>query len=199
MRCFIAVDLPAGVCAAIESVITDLSTGEGDGRREGRGADRGDVRWVVARNLHVTLKFLGSIPQSEATSVGTALRCLAAGIAPFTVRVTGLGMFPGARRARVIWVGLDGPPLEALAVNIDAALGTLGFARESRPFTPHITIGRVRSLRGWDQQLARVQVHASAEFGVSRVEEIVLYRSDLSPHGARYTAIDRLRLEGERE
>jgi 2'-5' RNA ligase len=75
----------------------------------------------------------------------------------------------------------------------------VGFQREPRAFTAHVTIGRVRSARGWDELLQRMAAYNEAEFGVSRVDEIVLYRSDLSSQGARYTAIDRLPLDGAGE
>lgn len=184
VRCFVAIDLAAGVRAAIAAVTSALAAGGGD------------VRWVTAQNLHVTLKFLGNVPEADVGALRVALGPVAARVAPFTIRVAGLGFFPGSRRARVIWVGLDGPALGVVAAGVDEALGVLGFPREARPFAPHVTIGRVRSQHGWEEQLDRVRMHASAEFGVSPVEEIVVYRSDLGPQGARYAAIDRLELGG---
>jgi 2'-5' RNA ligase len=187
IRCFVAVDLSPEVRAAIAAVTTEL-------REAG-----GDVRWVEAGNLHVTLKFLGHLPQPEVASVRAALADAARRLPPFTVRAAGLGMFPSAARARVVWAGLDAPELCRLADAVDGALAAVGFRREPRAFTPHVTIGRVRSARGWSELLQRMAAHDDTEFGVSRVDEIVLYRSDLGSQGARYTAIDRLPLDGTGE
>jgi 2'-5' RNA ligase len=179
IRCFVAIDLSVEIRAAIAAVIAAL-------REHG-----GDVRWVEAGNLHMTLKFLGHLSQAEVAAVCAALTHAARRLSPFTVHATGLGRFPSSGRARVIWAGLDAPDLSSLVDGVDGALAAVGFRGEPRAFTPHVTIGRVRSGRGWSELAQPVAAHGDVEFGVSLVDEIVLYRSDLSSQGARYTAIDR--------
>jgi 2'-5' RNA ligase len=182
IRCFVAVDLARGVVAALAALTARLR------------AAGGDVRWVAAENLHVTLKFLGHLRQERLVAVRAAVRAAAAETAPFAVSVAGLGAFPSPPRARVAWVGLHGPEMGALAARVDAALARAGFAPEARAFNPHVTIGRVRTPRGWDQVLKAMQVDWETDFGESPVSEVVIYRSDLGRDGARYTALERVPL-----
>jgi len=184
IRCFVAVDLAADVVAAIETVVAPI-------RQVG-----GDVRWVAKENLHVTLKFLGQISEARVDAVRAALSRCAKLRAPFEVTAMGLGAFPNQRRARVVWVGLDGPELGALSCGVDEELAGEGFPREARATIPHITIGRVRSPRGWERVLAAMRPYWENSFGKSRVDEIVLYRSDLRPEGPLYMALERLPLDG---
>jgi len=186
IRCFVAVDLAAHVLAAIEKVVGEM-------RQVG-----GDVRWVSSGNLHVTLKFLGEVPEARVDAARAALSRCAGLRPPFDVTARGLGTFPNLRRARVLWVGLAGPDLSNLAREVDEALAGEGFNREARPVVPHVTVGRVRSPRGWERVLAAMQPYWEDSFGESRVDEIVLYRSELRPQGPRYTALERVPLTGSR-
>ena len=184
MRAFVAVDLEPPVRGEIAATTEELR------------AAGGDVRWAQAENLHVTLKFLGSVAAERLTAVRAALERVAADAAPFELTVKGLGTFPSAERARVVWVGFVAGRLGALAQRVDAELAAVGFPLEGRPFTPHVTIGRVRGARGWSRVLAAMAPHGDKVFGCSGVADIVLYRSDLHPQGARYTALDRFGLAG---
>jgi 2'-5' RNA ligase len=182
IRCFVAVDLASEVVATVAAVTAEL-------RRAG-----GDVRWVGEENLHVTLKFLGELSPDRLGAVRAAVGAAARATAPFAVAAAGLGAFPTPERARVAWVGLEGPALGRLAGRVDEALAGAGFPREERAFVPHVTIGRVRSPRGWSRVLAAMRPHWGAAFGVSRITEVLLYRSDLGPAGARYVPLERLAL-----
>ena len=135
IRAFIAVELPPAVREAVEGVVRELRSGIGDG-----------VRWVRPEGVHLTLKFLGDIDAGSVPAVSRAMAQCAASAAPFDLFLEGVGVFPNARRPRVIWIGLGGAlePLLALQHSIDRELEGLGFARERRPFTPHLTLGRVR-------------------------------------------------------
>ncbi len=149
------------------------------------------MSWVAPENFHVTVKFLGSIDDSRVQSVIDALHTAVRGHTPFDLEVGGLGAFPSATRARVLWAGLVGgaAPLGALAASIEEALAGLGFPREDRAFSPHITLGRVRE-PGRAPALAEALGAASGRrFGRVTVAETALMRSDLSPRGARYTAL----------
>jgi 2'-5' RNA ligase len=152
-----------------------------------RGVAR-DVAWVAESNLHVTLKFLGQIDAARVEPIGDALAAVAARTAPFELAVRGLGAFPTPARARVLWAGLEpAAPLAALADDVDAALAALGFARESRPFAAHVTLGRVRESRrnpALADALAR-----PADCGRLPVTRVSLMRSELHPRGARYTEL----------
>ncbi len=149
------------------------------------------VGWVVPENLHLTLKFLGSVEPLRMEQIEGALQATAAAAAPFTLAVRGLGAFPSPARPRVIWAGVQtaGTAVAALASRLDDALGPLAFPREERPFSAHVTLGRVREPRR-DPALAEALAAGSEkDFGYFRVERMTLMRSDLSPRGARYTAL----------
>lgn len=185
-----AVNLASQVRAEIDTVTEAL--------RCAGVATGAHVRWVPAENLHVTLKFLGHIPDGRVAPVRVALRHVGVQAAPFTVGARGLGVFPTPRRARVVWVGLEAPELGVLAGRVDDAMAAVGFPRESRTFTPHITIGRVKDPRGWGGVLEAIASYGAQPFGDSRIDEIVLYRSELRPQGPLYTALERVPLGASR-
>jgi 2'-5' RNA ligase len=135
------------------------------------------IRWVAPENLHLTLKFLGEVEEARAASVAEALRSIHA--APFDLSMRGFGSFPG-----VVWVGCEGPAA-ALAEAVERVCAGLDFPRESRPFNPHVTIGRVKERRA----LRSLKLDPSADFGTQRVESFALMRSDLTPRGPIYTAL----------
>ncbi len=183
IRAFIAVELPPAVREAVEGVVRELRSGIGDG-----------VRWVRPEGVHLTLKFLGDIDADSVPAVSRALDRCAASAAPFDLFLEGVGVFPNARRPRVIWIGLGGALelLLALQHSIDRELEGLGFAGERRPFTPHLTLGRVRDGgspqqgRGVSEAVAAMTVERRAELPV---REIALIKSDLRPSGAVYTRL----------
>lgn len=152
------------------------------------------VAWVPAENLHLTLQFLGEQPEERLAAAEAALEDAAAESAPIEVALHGVGAFPGLERPRILWVGIAHGALElrALQARVAAALARQGFPPEERPWHPHLTIGRVHDDRRWRRQagLALRQAIAQAGntgFGVLRIAELALMRSDPSPRGARYT------------
>jgi RNA 2',3'-cyclic 3'-phosphodiesterase len=177
MRCFVAIDPAAEVRARLVALRHELAEA---------GAD---VRWARDEGLHCTLAFLGSVEETRLDLVQEALRAALEQRAAFSMRALGVGAFPSSSRARVVWVGLESEALAALAETIGGALEPLGFAREKRPFRPHVTLGRVRSRHGWPALAALLRSHENDDLGASRIEEIVLYRSDLGPGGSRYTPV----------
>src|SRR5262249_17380422 len=148
MRCFVAVALPAPVRERLGAARDELRC---------RAPDA-DVRWVSTEGLHITLKFLGEVAEDRLRAGGRApsgggprppAPAPPGGHRALTLGARGLGAFPAARIARVIWAGVvDGASLAALASDVEAALSTLGFSPEARAFRPHVTLGRVRSRRG---------------------------------------------------
>jgi 2'-5' RNA ligase len=142
------------------------------------------------------LKFLGAVPEARIEAVGGALAEVSVTGSPFEAHIVGLGAFPSPGRPRVIWAGMkDGAPeMVELARRVDTTLGELGFPRDERSFSPHVTLGRVRR-PGRDQALTDALGRASVrEFGRIRVEGVSLMRSELGPRGARYTELVQTRL-----
>lgn len=149
------------------------------------------VGWVAPPNLHLTLKFLGEILPDELERVQEGLVEAVAGTSPFSLLFHGLGAFPGLARPRVLWVGVtDGSQAaQALQSRVEAALARRGFAGETRPYAPHLTIGRVREPRGLARLQEAMARDARMEFGRLEARALSLMRSDLSPGGARYSEL----------
>jgi 2'-5' RNA ligase len=154
------------------------------------------VAWVPPQNLHLTLKFLGEQTDGRLAEAVLALEEAAAGRAAFAITLHSLGAFPGMERARVLWVGVAEGALEvrALQSQVEAALERRGFTRESRPWHPHLTIGRVFDPRRWRRDTSpalreSIARAAAMGFGTLRVARVALMRSDLSASGARYSEL----------
>jgi len=154
-----------------------------------------DVAWVAETNLHVTLKFLGQIEETRVGAITEALVSVATRTPAFALDVRGLGAFPTPSRPRVLWAGLEpAAPLTALGGAVDAALATLGFVRESRAFAAHVTLGRVRESRR-NPALAAALARPT-HCGRLTVSRVSLMRSELHPHGVRYTELAGVVLAG---
>ena len=196
LRLFAALDPPDPVRRKLAGWQADLR------RSAGRHAD--EVRWTPADRLHVTLQFLGAVPEERLEAVREAMAGAAAGSRPLRLEVHGAGGFPTSRRPRVVWLGLSGDPggLAALAGDLGRRLAPLGFPVEGRPLTPHVTIGRSRDGRGAPGLGGAVAGAATAEAIPWRAGEISLFRSHLSSEGSRHEVLARfplgpLRDEGE--
>jgi 2'-5' RNA ligase len=159
------------------------------------------LRWVPPEGIHLTLKFLGDTPLEKVDAVKLALAQAAAQVAPFTFVVGGLGCFPNSRQPRVVWVGLQEPTgaLAGLQKAVEDRVAPLGFPTEKRPFSPHLTLGRVQryASRSEVRQIGEVAeastVGTIAEVAVTAVFYI---KSDLRPSGAVYTALFEAKLGG---
>jgi len=176
MRLFIAINLPPAE--------RDRLAREAGALR----AARLPVRWVSTDSLHLTLKFLGEVADGRRGEVEAAIGETASGFPPFQVELRGLGAFPRMARPRVVWVGVQAPPeLARLAGALDVAMARLGFPREERPFSPHLTLGGAkRDARPRDfRRLA--ELAAGLDFSATIVARTVdLMRSHLSSQAARY-------------
>jgi len=188
MRCFVAVDLSDAVRGALGDVQ----------RRMREEADGADVRWVAMANAHLTLKFLGQVDETRRDELVLALGRAVAGCPPIGLEARGMGAFPSVRRARVVWAAITtgAAELVCLAASVDAAFAPLGFPAEQRPFTAHITLGRVRSPRGLARLGEAIERARDADVGRWSVDRVVLYRSHLRPRGAVYEALAHLALAG---
>ena len=179
VRAFVAANLDSGLKAALARVQDRLK------------ATRADVGWVRPENLHLTLKFLGQVEDGRLGAIGEAIAAAATGCGPIRLVFEGLGAFPYPRAARVVWIGLShgAEALAKLQTRIETGLESLGFAREERPFTAHLTLGRVRS-PAYREQLARALTGAPTEtLGEMVLDRIELMKSDLHVAGARYSIL----------
>jgi len=184
IRSFLAIELPRTILKKIEEVQGDLRL------------SRADVRWVNPEKIHLTLKFFGNIDESRIDPIVKSIEGPVQNISPFTLSVRGMGAFPHFKNPRVIWVGLvDGKGvLVSFQKEVEKELGKIGFEPEDRAFHPHLTLGRVKSNRGRDELVGRMEKFREEEFGDFQVERVVLFKSDLRPSGPIHTALREVRL-----
>lgn len=150
-----------------------------------------DVKWIEKGNIHLTLKFLGEIDEKKCEEVKITLDKIAGETRPFEISIKDIGAFPKIEFPRVIWVGLDKGAAESkiLAEKIDDALSKIGFQKESRPFTAHLTIGRVRSSKNKSALQDKLQTTSLAPGPLSLVLAVILFQSTLTPNGSIYTKL----------
>ena len=153
------------------------------------------VRWVRPANLHLTLRFLGDAVDRNLLSIlDTALHQIATQSPPFMLRAHGTGAFPNLDHPRTIWIGLVGEQLMLLAHQVEGAATQTGFAREGRPYTPHLTVGRVRDFRGLQPIRELLRQSQNQDFGTSLISEMILYRSILGGDASHYQELARYSL-----
>jgi RNA 2',3'-cyclic 3'-phosphodiesterase len=183
IRAFVAIEIDQVVLRRIFSAIDKLKS-----RIPG-------IRWTPQANCHLTLKFLGNMDEGLVDPAGLALERELSPFRRFTINAKGLGVFPDAKRPRVLWVGIEGKPLAELAVMVDKGLELLGFEREKRNFTPHLTIGRWRQFARSDKDLLdALEKSKDQEFGDSTVREVILFQSILNSGSAVYRRLKAARL-----
>lgn len=178
MRLFVAFLLDDAVRSGLTALCRGLS----------RRCD--DVRWTPKELWHVTVKFLGDVPDDDVGSVTEALRVGAARSKPFPMTVQGCGCFPSRGLVRIVWAGAvdDSGAMVETARAINSELQAVGFSSEARPWGAHITIGRVREDRSGGR--LRTVVDAARLAPVSqRVDSVALMSSVLSSGGARYAPV----------
>lgn len=153
----------------------------------------GNIRWTNPEGMHLTLKFFGSISGADIARVSQAVSEITAEAAPLSLEVRTVGVFPHAKRPRVVWLGITGDvePLARLQQKIDLKLLDCGFREEERPFRPHLTLGRIKSpgkTAGLEDSAARGEDYAAGSFTANG---LFLFKSDLTPQGAIYTELAR--------
>ena len=188
VRSFIAIELPDEIRLAIARLQAQLKSGQFS------------VKWVDPYSIHLTLKFLGNIAVDRISGITGAIEEAARGISPFHLEVKGLGVFPNLRRVQVVWVGISGEVerLSQLQQRIESNLAPLGFAPESRRFTPHLTLARLRDRASLDERQSFGQLVAATRFEAVygfNVDSVNLMRSQLSREGAIYNRISSVNLK----
>jgi 2'-5' RNA ligase len=176
VRAFIALELQADMRAALGRLMADV-------RHHFAG-----LRWVRPEGVHLTLRFLGDTSPSQVEQLRESLGAAAVLCPRAAVPVVGLGLFPERGSPRVLWLGLELPqPMTELQAACEASAVAAGFSRETRPFSPHLTLGR------WRDRAARPELPA-VELGPVALDTLVLFRSELRPDGAVYTELARFGL-----
>jgi|SRR5580692_2119250 2'-5' RNA ligase len=194
MRIFIGIDLDLEVRARIERFL------------EGVQGFAPEARWVRPESLHITLKFIGEQPAERVEAITARLQRV--DCSAFEIRSAGYGFFPTAKAPRVFWIGIDsGKRLAELAGAIDAATAELGIPREDRAYSPHLTLARGGGKSGspkWREGDGpnatfavlekRLAAMGELDFGTMMAREFILYQSQLSPRGSKYTRLQRFPL-----
>lgn len=185
IRTFVAVEIPAELKRDADKLIISLKNYSES------------VRWVKAANLHFTLRFLGDIDQKAAPELEQKFRASLGDLRPFPLKLAGLGCFPNLRKPRVVWIGADGDldKLKELATRVESACVDAGLGRGDKPFSAHLTIGRIKYPQGLEKLMARLP-EEQFESGEFQVSEVVIFKSDLSPRGPTYTALARVKVGG---
>jgi RNA 2',3'-cyclic 3'-phosphodiesterase len=183
LRSFIAVEVPPEVQNAISQSLAPLQ----------KSLPKPLIRWVAPQNVHLTLKFLGDVSPINLEQMAEAIRFEAEAHQAFSMSVAGIGAFPNSRRPRVIWIGLAAPAaLTALQRGVEAASASLGYAAENRPFSPHLTVGRVGqavSVSDLHKIHLALEEMKVGQLGQVQVTAIHIFKSDLRPGGSVYTPL----------
>ncbi len=190
IRSFIAIELPNELKLKLAQLEAQLK------------ADQQPwVKWVRPESIHLTLKFLGNIAIDTTAAITRAIEESVRGLAPFRLKVKELGVFPNLKRVQVAWVGISGEldKLSRLQKQLESNLSPLGFAPESRSFTPHLTLARLSNRASLSDRQSFGNLIASTKFedGDIKVDAINLMKSQLTKAGAIYTQISSVRLERE--
>ena len=178
IRVFIAVEISPGTINRIASAVANLKH------------KLPEVRWTAPANFQLTVKFIGDIETHRADAIADALDRIITLFPRCTINAKGLGVFPGLRQPRILWVGFIGDELTQLAERVNTALLPLGFAGETRGFAPHLTIGRWRQpdrpTANLREEIARWRDH---DFGATLVDRLILFQSVLKPTGAAHSQL----------
>ena len=175
MRLFTGLDLPGDLVANLEELLRRL-----------KPAAR--INWSPPANLHVTTKFIGQWPEDRLGELKAALAGLP-GRDAVPVRIRRVGFFPNPHSPRIFWCGIEAPGLPELAADTDSATAALGIPREIRPFSPHLTLARIKERVELQPLREAIAALASQEFGSFQAASFFLYQSTPRPSGSVYTKL----------
>jgi 2'-5' RNA ligase len=180
IRAFLAMDPPPEVLRRIADIQEIL-----------KKTLRGSISWVRPEGIHLTLKFFGDIAAEDLQPISEVVSGQATGMRPLHLNIKGLGVFPGIRRPRVLWLGVGGEVAQLIALQgvLDQGFETCGIKKEERPFRAHLTLARIKSpqgLSGLDKVLEEKEAESAGPF---EAKGLILFKSDLTPKGAIYTVL----------
>jgi 2'-5' RNA ligase len=184
LRTFIAIELPEAAVSAVLRI------------HEALRVYRFEIRWVQPENIHLTLKFLGNINRGDKEKIEDVIFDAAKDCGPMQFSVKGMGVFPGVKRPRVVWIGLKGDTasLMQLQGHLDDKLIDIGFSREKRSFKGHLTLGRVKGPVSSKQLIEAMKEVSGFESKPFQVKTVALFRSDLQSSGAVYAKLKSISL-----
>jgi 2'-5' RNA ligase len=184
IRSFIAIPIGTEIISRIEKTQRELKSMPVD------------VKWVNLASIHLTLKFLGNVEEETVEDIAQGIQRGIKGVTPWSAAVKKMGAFPSLRNPRVVWIGIEDTigQLVRLQSQIEKEMSKLGFEEEKRMFSPHLTLGRVRSPRGRDELAKFLFDERERVFGEIKVDRVILLKSELRPSGAVYTSLKELAL-----
>jgi RNA 2',3'-cyclic 3'-phosphodiesterase len=154
-----------------------------------------DVKFVEPENIHITVKFLGDTDEKHIDAIEQSMKESVREIKPFSVTLRGTGVFPNKNYVKVLWIGIiNTRNIETIAHAIDTSLAPGGFKKEPRGFSPHLTVGRVKTARKKEELLKVIERYNNEEFSIQEIHSIVLKKSELTPKGPIYTTLREVRL-----
>jgi 2'-5' RNA ligase len=185
MRLFVAIELPDEIKQGIARIQEQL-------RKTGAGAG-----WTRPEGIHLTLKFLGEAPETKAQEIMRALDAAVKGTGKLSLTVEGTGIFPNAKNPRVLWIGVGGDieRLAGLQASIEDAMDKVGFEREAREFSPHITLARIKFPKPRDNWQQKIEGIKDVKLGGFEAGHLSLMKSELKREGAVYTEVGRTELQ----
>jgi 2'-5' RNA ligase len=188
IRAFLAIDPPENILQAMSRLQEKL-------KREISGR----ISWTKPQGQHLTLKFFGDISMEDVKNICSTVQNRVASGQSFNLKIEKLGVFPDARRPRVIWCGVYGnaEKLSVLQKQLDSDFAGIGFPAEDRPFRAHLTLGRIKDSRGLTGISEALTKHSAFTAGEFNCNELILFQSKLSPQGAIYTKLTEFALGGK--
>lgn len=188
VRSFIAIKLPEDIKAGLKKIEDTL-----------KSTDPICAKWVDSESIHLTLKFLGNVDVTKIDAIVQSMKEAAKAISTFRLIIKGLGAFPDFKQVRIVWVGIEGDTdkLQMLQQNIESYIARLGFPTEKRPFTPHLTLARVREFatpqerQSLGETIAKIKIESNL---IIKVDFVNLMRSQLTRTGAIYTCLSSIML-----
>ncbi len=176
-RLFVAIGLPESIRAELEQLQKQLKS------------FARDAKWVHVKGIHLTLKFLGYVDPDQIPEITETLASAAKNQFAVSVQARGCGFFPNARRPNVLWMGVNAPELIPLQQEMEEKMAKLGFEKENRAYSPHLTLARFKDNRGLLPLAKETEQFANKDFGSFTANSFSLYESILRPQGAEYHAL----------
>jgi 2'-5' RNA ligase len=181
IRLFIAVDIP--VSQKVTEIINELNK------------TQIDAKLVETENMHLTLKFLGDTDENLVDEIEKTIKESTKNTNPFEITLKNLGVFPNQNYIKVAWIGVENAePLKQIAETIDTKLKNLGFEKEKRPFSAHLTIARIKSAKNKEKLIQLINKYENTEFQKIKINKVILKKSTLTPEGPIYTNLKEIQL-----